>query len=192
MLVLPPFYFREDEGDGRAAFFESVVDASPHPVLAYHIPSMAPGVPLEYLSEARIWGVKDSGPDPEFTRAAVAAGKTVFVGSEALVADGIAAGAAGAISGMGNIAPAAMAELCRRAQAGDLPGAYRVRDQVLALQRTIQQAAPGLEFLAAFKDLAGRLQGQYLGDPMPPLRRRRVYLTSEVLDAAERAQTPAE
>ena len=186
VLVLPPFYFREDSGDGVAAFFDAVVSASHHPVLGYHIPSMAPGVPLDYLTTGPLWGAKNSGPDPEFTRSAINAGKVMFVGNEALVAEGIAAGAAGTIAGMGNIVPSAMADICRSARDGDLAGAQRLTDAVLALQRALLRAAPGLEFIAAYKDLAGRLQGRDLGDPLPPLRRRREYPTEEVLDAVEK------
>ncbi len=186
VLVLPPFYFREDSGDGVAAFFDAVVDASRHPVLGYHIPSMAPGVPIDYLTTGPLWGAKNSGPDPAFTRAAIAAGKVMFVGNEALVAEGIAAGAAGTIAGMGNIVPAAMAEICGLARDGDLAGAQGLTDAVLALQQTLLRAAPGLEFIAAYKDLAGRLQGRDLGDPLPPLRRRREYLTADVLDAVDK------
>ena len=185
VLVLPPFYFREEPGDGVAAFFDAVVGVSRHRVLGYHIPSLAPGVPIDYLTTGPLWGAKNSGPDPAFTRAAIAAGKVMFVGNEALVVEGIAAGAAGAIAGMGNIAPAAMAEICRRARDGDLAGAQRLTGAVLDLQRTVLAAAPGPEFVAAYKDLAGRLQGVDLGDPLPPLRRRRDYVTADVLHAVE-------
>lgn len=187
VLVLPPFYFREEPDDGIVAFMRAVATASEHPVLGYHIPSMAPALPTAMWET--LWGVKDSGADPGYARTASAAGKVVFVGAESLIADAVAVGARGAIAGMGNVAPAAMAELCRSAAAGDSDGARRAAGKVLALQREILSTAPGLEFVAAFKDIAGTLHGTNLGDPLPPLARRRTYLTPAVLAALDACKT---
>lgn len=181
VLVLPPYYFRDAGPDGFAAFYDAILAVSEHPVLAYHIPSMAPAVPLGYVGSSGLLGVKDSGGDLAYTDAVLAAGKTVFVGAEGLVPDAVAHGAAGTIAGMGNLVPGMLAELCVEARAGNLERAYELRDRVLSVQRAVLAVAPGLEFLSAFRDIAGRLHGYPLGDPRIPLLRRRDYLTDELL-----------
>jgi 4-hydroxy-tetrahydrodipicolinate synthase len=191
VLVLPPYYFREGAADGVTAFLDQVAAASAHPVLGYHIPGLAPAVPADYVAGSALWGAKDSGGDLAYTRRLVEAGKTVYVGAEAVVADGVAAGAAGAIAGMANLLPGHLARLVAAAGAGDLATAYRLRDDVLAVQRAVLAAAPELEFITAFKDLAGRLHGHPLGDARLPLRRRRDYLTAEVSAALDAVAVPA-
>ncbi|HEV7656803.1 MAG TPA: dihydrodipicolinate synthase family protein [Mycobacteriales bacterium] len=183
VLVLPPYYFREGAADGVTAFLDQVAAASAHPVLGYHIPSLAPPVPAEWVAGSTLWGAKDSGGDLAYTRALVAAGKTVYVGAEAVIADAVAAGAAGAIAGMANLLPGPLARLVAAAGDGDLATAYALRDEVLAVQRAVLAAAPELEFITAFKDLAGQLHGHPMGDARLPLRRRRDYLTPSVTAA---------
>ena len=187
VLVLPPYYFRDAGPDGFAAFFEDVVANSSHPVLAYHIPSLAPGVPLDRIAGHGLLGVKDSSGDARYTAAALSAGLTVFVGAEALIPDAIAAGAAGTIAGMANLLPGPIAQLCQLARSGELAEAYLLRDRVLRLQQAVIAAAPGLEFLNAFKDIAARLHGHQLGSTRLPLLRRREYLTPDVLAALDAA-----
>jgi dihydrodipicolinate synthase/N-acetylneuraminate lyase len=152
-------------------------------VLGYHIPSLAPPVPAEWVAGSTLWGAKDSGGDLAYTRVLVAAGKTVYVGAEAVIADAVAAGAAGAIAGMANLLPGPLARLVAAAGDGDLATAYALRDEVLAVQRAVLAAAPELEFITAFKDLAGQLHGHPMGDARLPLRRRRDYLTPSVTAA---------
>ncbi len=185
VLVLPPYYFREAAPDGFAAFYDAVHTVSEHPVLEYHIPSMAPAVPLGYVGDSGLLGVKDSSGDPAYGEAVLAMGKTLFVGSEGLVPDAIAHGAAGTIAGMGNIVPAILAELCVEARNGNVTRAYELRDRILSVQRAVLAAAPGLEFLSAFRDIASRLHGYPLGDPRIPLLRRRTYLSDELMAVLE-------
>lgn len=190
VLVLPPFYFREEQTDGIAGFLDRTATSSAHPVIGYHIPSLAPGVPVAYVAESTLWGVKDSGGDIEFTKEILRSGKSVMVGAEGLVPEAVVAGAAGAIAGMGNLLPGHLARMCTLSRAGDLAAASLLRDEVLRLQQAVIHAAPGLEFITAFKDIAGRLQGHSLGDGRLPLRRRRDYLVDSVLSVLDELSVP--
>ena len=190
ILVLPPYYFAERETDGIERFLDETLDASGHPVIAYHIPSLAPGVPAAYVGGSRLWGAKDSGGDIGYTKEIIKSGKAVMVGAESLVADAVVAGAAGAIAGMGNLLPAQLARICALAKEGDLAEAHRLRDDVVRLQQAVVQAAPEMEFIAAFKDIAALFHGHQLGDPRLPLRRRRNYLTDAVLAVVEEIAMP--
>lgn len=179
-LVLPPSYFRETESDGLEALFAQVCETSAHPVLAYHIPSLAPPVPPGIVGRLPMWGAKDSSGDLASTEAFLAAGKPVMVGAEDLVPAAIRAGAAGTIAGMANLMPGALAEVCRlaRTSSGD-PGEPLAR--VLALRAAILEAAPGVEWIAAMKQLAQQLHGIDLGGVRLPLRARRDYRVAEAL-----------
>lgn len=182
-LILPPGYFREAVTDGLRAFFERLVPQSAHPVLAYHIPSMAPAVPVEIVAELGMWGAKDSSGDIHYTQAVLAAGKGVMVGAEATIPDAMTAGAAGTIAGMGNILPRQLAALCVSARAGDLATAYRLRDEIGLVQIALASVAPGMEWVAAMKQLSGRLSGIDLGGVRLPLLARRDYATAPMLEA---------
>jgi 4-hydroxy-tetrahydrodipicolinate synthase len=184
-MLLPPGYFREPWGDGIERFLDAAATASTHPIFGYHIPSMAPAIPPSYFKDSPYVGVKDSGGDLDYTREVLAGGKISFVGAEPLVPDAIAAGAAGTIAGMGNLLPSHMARICRAARAGDLETAYRLRDDVIAVQQAVLAEAPGHEFVSAFKDIVRRLHGTDMGDARLPLMRRRTYLTPAVITALE-------
>jgi 4-hydroxy-tetrahydrodipicolinate synthase len=186
VLVLPPSYFRELETDGIEALLAAACEASAHPLLAYHIPSLAPAVPPEVVARLPLWGAKDSGGDLAYTRAVLAAGKAVMVGAEQTVPDAIRAGAAGCITGMGNLLPAELAEVCRATREGRDADAHDALARVLALRAAILAAAPGVEWIAAMKQIAAQLHGVDLGAVRLPLRARRDYRVAELLLAAAR------
>lgn len=105
-------------------YYDTVAKAcSGTPLLGYHLPAMAaPGIPVEYLAELPIEGLKDSSGDPERLLQEVA-GFTgaIWVGSSALLTMAGAVGADGAILALANARP----ELCAEAFAGD--GAVQAR-----------------------------------------------------------------
>jgi len=185
-LILPPGYFKESGTDGIRAYFEHLVRLSDHAVLGYHIPSMAPPVTIDVVADLDMWGAKDSSGDMDYTLAVLAAGKGVMVGAEAVVPDAIRAGAAGTIAGMANLIPGHLASICSRTRAGDMETAYRLRDEVTLVQQALISSAPGMEWVAALKQLAGHLQGSSLGDVRVPLVKRRDYRTPEMLALLER------
>jgi 4-hydroxy-tetrahydrodipicolinate synthase len=183
VLVLPPGYFREPSSDGSSAFLGSVAARSVHPVLAYHIPSLAPAVDPAAIAELGLLGAKDSGGDLEFTRAVLANGQMVMIGAERVLVDAIGLGAAGAISGMGNLMPGHMAGVCAAAKSGDDRRARALLDEVLAVHALMVEAAPGMEWIPAMKQLAGALSGTDLGAVRLPVVARRDY-ASPALTAA--------
>lgn len=56
VLVLPPSYFRPVTAEGLRIFYERVLEATRHPVLAYHIPRYAVPVPAELVCTLPVWG----------------------------------------------------------------------------------------------------------------------------------------
>jgi 4-hydroxy-tetrahydrodipicolinate synthase len=185
VLVLPPFYFRESngDGDGLVRFFEVMAQAVRIPLLAYHIPGLAPAVPMRVIADLDLWGAKDSGGDLAYTRAVLEAGKSVMVGAESTIIDAVRGGASGTIAGMGNLLPGELARICVAARAGDYSEANRLLAIVLSVQAAVLGCAPGMEWIAAFKQIATHLHRVELGGVREPLMSRADYLTGEVLDA---------
>jgi 4-hydroxy-tetrahydrodipicolinate synthase len=183
VLVLPPGYLREPEPDGRTAFLGAVAARSNHPVLAYHIPGLAPAVDPAGIAELGLLGAKDSGGDLDFTQAVLDNGQLVMIGAEAVLVDAMGRGAAGAISGMGNLMPGHVAGVCTAVRSGDPDRARALLSEVLAVQALMVDAAPGMEWIPAMKQLGGRLSGTDLGGVRLPLVARRDYATPQLADA---------
>lgn len=183
VLVLPPGYLREPESDGRTAFLGAVAARSTHPVLAYHIPGLAPAVDPAGIAKLGLLGAKDSGGDLAFTQAVLDNGQLVMIGAEAVLVDAIERGAAGAISGMGNLMPGHVAGVCTAARSGDSAKARELLAEVIAVQALLLEAAPGMEWIPAMKQLGGLLSGADLGGVRLPLVARRDYATREIVEA---------
>ena len=190
-LVLPPSYFRESQSDGMRSLFERILEVCEHPLIAYHIPGLAPAVAPSIVGDLPLWGAKDSGGDITYTDAVLASGKSVMVGAEPLVLASMQHGASGGICGVGNVAPGLLAQVCSAAREGRIDEAQRVLDVVVRLQRALIDAAPDMEWIAAFKAVASSLHGGDLGDVRMPLRARRDYLTPEVKAALDEAASVA-
>jgi 4-hydroxy-tetrahydrodipicolinate synthase len=109
VLLMPPGFFRDASEAGIEAWFRAVMDRSPLPVLVYNFPKRA-GVRLEAELIARLadhphfLGLKDSSGEAGniAAYAGAAKGKALFVGDETLLADAMAAGWSGTISGAAN------------------------------------------------------------------------------------------
>jgi 4-hydroxy-tetrahydrodipicolinate synthase len=186
-LVLPPSYFREGQSDGMRALFERILEVCEHPLIAYHIPGLAPAVAPSIVIDLPLWGAKDSGGDITYTDAVLAGGKPVMVGAEPLLLASMQHGASGGICGVGNVAPGLLAQVCSAARNGRIDDAQRTLDVVIRLQRAIVDAAPDMEWIAAFKSIAGSLHGSDLGSVRLPLKGRRDYFTPAVKAALDEA-----
>ena len=164
VLVLPPYYFRPVEPDGLRSYFERVIEASRHPVLAYHIPKYAVPVPADLVTSMPFWGVKNSAGDPGYSATVRAAGKGVLLGTEDDLA-GRLPDAEGAISALANIVPEHVVDLYDRVRSGDRDGAERLSAHLRQVRATTKEyAAPGL-----LKLLAQARHGAAMGTVRPPL-----------------------
>jgi 4-hydroxy-tetrahydrodipicolinate synthase len=171
IMVLPPYYFRPLAAGDLRRFIEPVLAASRHPVLLYHIPQFGPPVPVEVFTGLALWGVKDSGGDVAYTRAALDAGAKVMVGSERTLVDAVGMGALGGIFGLANLLPEHLGDACAAARAGDTETATATLAQVLKFQEKLLAASPGgpVGWIGVAKQLAGRRSGVFLGGARPPV-----------------------
>ena len=142
-LLAPPFYFRGVDDDSLSAWFEQVFKAAGPKlsgVILYHIPEMT-GVALPHAVIGRlkqafpgaILGVKDSSGDRDHTfRLLKAHGDlTILVGDERYLGAACAAGASGAICGMGNLLPERMVRIVQDAK--DDPVVQRAVEAIVSL-----------------------------------------------------------
>lgn len=127
VLCPPPFYFRGAPLRGLVEFFARVLDASPVPVLLYHIPRLT-GTPIEnglldQLSDhERLAGVKDSTGDLAEMRRLLARFRdaSYLVGSDRLVLESRRAGGTGSITAAASVIPALVAKAAADAGSQDL------------------------------------------------------------------------
>jgi len=163
-LVLPPSYYNGLFAAGNATildYFTAVADASPIPIIVYNYPGATPGIDInsdvliELSRHANIAGCKftcgNTGKlgrvaaavrrQQRETSAAAAAGQgeargfLCFAGSADFTVAAHAAGAAGVIGGLGNVAPRScvrLFELCEQNASGE-----RAADEVDAVQEVL-------------------------------------------------------
>lgn len=164
VLVLPPYYVKPVDVAGLRWFYERVLEATRHPVLAYHIPKYAVPVPAELVTSLPLWGVKDSGGDAAYSTAVRAAGQGVLLGTEDDL-PGRLPHADGVVSALANIVPEQVVELYGRVRDGDDAGARVLSRHLQAVRAmTKEYASPGV-----LKLLAQGRHGTPMGTVRPPL-----------------------
>jgi 4-hydroxy-tetrahydrodipicolinate synthase len=142
ILLTPPFYIKNVSDDGVFDWFAEVFEtagAGARDVILYNIPALT-GVTIGAALTTRlreafpnvIAGVKDSSGNWEHTSTLLAAHRdlAILVGHEGHLAAAVRDGAAGAISGISNIAPQLVAGLVRGQDDSRIDDVLR---QVLAL-----------------------------------------------------------
>ncbi len=136
-LALPPFFFKDPNVAGLAAYFEAILDAADLPVLLYNIPQFT-AVPItddllgRLAGHPNLAGVKDSAGDWTRTLAFITRypNLRIFAGSDFLAAQCYATGGAGCISGGANGFPevvAAVRDAHRADPSGDKPKEAQAR-----------------------------------------------------------------
>ena len=177
-LSLPPFYFKQPSDDGVYGFFSEMVERCGDDRLAvylYHIPAFS-GVPIgfEVIERLRrrypdtVVGIKDSSGEWPNAQGLLERfpDLNVLIGIEALLPQAMAAGARGTISGLSNIAPSLVRELCQSGAGGQDADTATPLARVQALLAEVMQHP----FIPAFKTILA----EQLDDPewlrsMPPL-----------------------
>lgn len=175
VMTLPPFFYTQASEDGLVAYFDAVigrVDAPGLKICLYHIPQNA-GVGFSPALAARlnrafpetVVAIKDSGGDWANTQALLSAapGLAVFPGSEAFLAQGMAAGAAGCISATCNVNAPMIREVYEMGAGAEGAALEREMQRIRGL---IQAAGliPAMKWM-----LARALDDPRMGRVRPPL-----------------------
>ncbi len=127
LIVLPHYYKGLMTAEALKAFFFSVADQVPVPVILYSIPqntgiTPAPGLIIELSQHPNIAGIKDSSGNLtllEEAHSSMAPDSTFLLGAGSILLPGLQKGATGGILTLGAVAP----ELCVR-----LYGLYREKN----------------------------------------------------------------
>ncbi len=164
VLVLPPYYFKPATSEGLERFYEPVLAATRHPVIAYHIPKYAVPIPEEVVEGLPVWGVKDSGGEPGYAETILGTGKGVLIGTEDDLWRRLNLGAQGVISALANFIPEKILEMHEKVKSGDETGGKALSEQLQkARAMTKEYASP-----AVLKKLAGARHGAPMGTVRPP------------------------
>ncbi|MTH77864.1 dihydrodipicolinate synthase family protein [Paracoccus aestuariivivens] len=128
IAVITPFFIACTQ-DGMVRHFSSVADAVETPVYLYDIPArtqnhIEPETARLLAAHSNIAGIKDSGGAQDTLEAYLAVGRAVdgfavYSGPDHLVHWSLQNGAAGCISGLGNVMPEVLAGIIRAFNAGD-------------------------------------------------------------------------
>jgi 4-hydroxy-tetrahydrodipicolinate synthase len=137
IAVITPFFI-ECTQDGLIRHFTSVADAVNAPVYLYDIPArtqnhIEPQTARVLAAHGNIAGIKDSGGKQETLEAYLAvsrevSGFEVYSGPDHLVHWAMRNGAAGCISGLGNVMPDVLARIVSSFSAGDSEGAAAAQE----------------------------------------------------------------
>lgn len=137
IAVITPFFIACTQ-DGLIRHFSAVADAVETPVYLYDIPArtqnhIEPETALALAAHGNIAGIKDSGGAQDTLEAYLAVGRAVpgfavYSGPDHLVHWSLENGAAGCISGLGNVLPAVLAGIIRAFNAGDQAEAARQQE----------------------------------------------------------------
>ncbi|GIU95006.1 MAG: putative DapA-like lyase [Gaiellaceae bacterium] len=177
VVVIGPPYFKLDERAQYAHFYAAACACAPLPFYVYEFATttgypVAPTVVERLRDELdNVVGLKVSDTPFEAFRRYLLPGLDVFVGPEALIHDGMANGAIGAVSALASALPGEVAAVVRDPTAD---GAARLGELRSAVERFPRQAA--------LKRLLARQGVPVREDVRPPLR---------VLTAEERAELDA-
>jgi dihydrodipicolinate synthase/N-acetylneuraminate lyase len=144
VVVIGPPYFKLDEHAQYAHFFAAAAACAPLPFYVYEFAAttgypIAPAV-LERLRDAadNVVGLKVSDTPFDAFEKYLLPGFDIFVGPEALIADGIARGAVGAVSALASALPREVGAVVR---APSTDGAARLGELRAFVERFPRQAA---------------------------------------------------
>ncbi len=174
VLVRPPSYYAEAmDLEAWTADNRAVADASPVPVLLYHVPRYVPVAIDERLASRlarhpNVAGIKDSSGDMSALGALAEAfdGRgDVLVGAGTRLYGGLQVGASGGVLAVALLATGACGELVAAWREGDDREAGRLQERIGSLDRAVvgRHGVPGVKEALDLMGLAG-------GPVRPPLR----------------------
>ncbi len=173
LSVVP--YYNKPTQEGLYQHFKAIAEAVDLPMILYNVPGrtvadLANDTTLRLAAIPNIVGIKDATADlyratDLFRRAP--AGFACYTGDDGTAAAFMLLGGQGVISVTANVAPAAMAQLCRAALAGDVVATRAVNDTLLGLHRDLFVEANPIPVKWALAEM-GKI-GPALRLPLTPL-----------------------
>jgi 2-dehydro-3-deoxy-D-pentonate aldolase len=147
LVLAPPPYFPAGQSELRE-YVEHLTAALPLPLYLYNMPMMtkvifAPQTIHRLLDQQRIIGVKDSSGDLAYFAQVLALARqrpdwSVLIGPEHLLAEAVARGGHGGVSGGANLCPRLFVDLYEAARRGDTASVAQLQEKVVKLGRIYQ------------------------------------------------------
>lgn len=155
-LVLPPYYYPIQPAE-VVAFYESVADRSPIPIVLYHIPqftkvSVSVNAISRLSAHPNIVGLKDSSLDYGFfqrVRLQVPKPFKLFTGSDDLLVASTIAGGSGTICASANVVPEWVSSLWQQLQSGVVEDAWATQKKIITLVDVCRTLGAGRAWKAA-------------------------------------------
>lgn len=160
ILVIPPFYYKGVSDEGLVAYYMRLLDAVDIPVLLYNYPELAgvditPTVVEGLLDYPHLIGLKDSSGNWETTLSFLLRFPRlqIFVGAESLLADALASGAAGCVSGLANAFPELMVEIDAASRRGE--DTTLLNERLMAVMKVVDAMPfiPAIKRICAWRGL---------------------------------------
>ena len=171
-------------------YFLAVADASPAPIIVYHIPkftkvTLDAGLVAELMRHENIVGLKDSAGDvkrfAEFST--VCSGeKRLFMGNGALLYTALELGAAGGIVALGLIAPGDCARIVQYFRAGETRRAGEIQTRIAPVHKDVV-AAFGARGVKVALDLLGYAGGAPRTPLVPLSEKEKAQVARALQDA---------
>ncbi|MHB8523109.1 MAG: dihydrodipicolinate synthase family protein [Limisphaerales bacterium] len=185
--VLPPWYYQVAQDD-LVEFFVRAGEAAGLPLVLYNFPERT-GNRIELSTIAAVAdrvplaAIKQSGADFDYHVPLVKLGReknfSVFTGADTRLADAMALGAAGCISGLANAVPEFLAEIFTAARAGSPQNAQTATGRMAQIGALIGVIPFPLNMAAAM-EARGLPVGQPKAVVSPPTRERYRKLVEEL------------
>ena len=182
LVATPPYYLRPTEV-AIQAYYRAIAHATDRPLLAYNIPAkvgyaLTPMLVHSLAEEGVILGIKDTAGSIESINGFLTdapPGFVVLPGDDLLARRAIAAGAAGAVMGLANVAPKLAVELLRAIGAPNEP----LANELEAVLKDVADVVGSGPFPSTTKFLAAHLRGAPDGyrapyDSLTPAEQARV------------------
>lgn len=160
ILVIPPFYYKGVSDEGLVAYYMRLLDAVEMPTLLYNYPDLAgvditPTVVEGLLDYPHLIGLKDSSGNWETTLSFLLRFPRlqIFVGAENLLADALASGAAGCVSGLANAFPELMVGIDAASRRGE--DTTLLNERLMAVMKVVDAMPfiPAIKRICAWRGL---------------------------------------
>ena len=188
VLLITPYY-NKPTPEGQIDHYSLVADAVDCPVILYNVPgrtgtNMLPSTIARLAEHPRIVAVKDAAGSAErVTAIRNLCDITILSGDDPIAMAQVALGAAGVISVVSNIAPAAMSELISLAASGNLQEARKIQSRLYPVIKAMfleTNPMPVKKSLA----LMGRIQDE-LRLPLVSMKEEYVPELKRILERAD-------
>jgi len=172
LVVSPHYYSGRMNESALNAYFTTVADNSPIPILLYNVPkfthiNMTAGLVAQLSRHPNIAGIKDStGNVIQLGEIAnlVSADFNLLVGTAGALFGALALGCVGGVLALANVAPQICVRIYQLVQEGNFEEAKKLQLKMIPVNQAVT-ATYGVPGLKAAMDMLG----YFGGDPRPPL-----------------------